>query len=83
MIEGCFSVICSYAQSVVDLANHTNRGKGCPHGDSVMIPDTVKLILVVGCIVGAAYGAVWGLANFPPEQAEVVRALPHEKLRQN
>jgi hypothetical protein len=49
----------------------------------MMIPDTVKLILVVGCIAGAAYGAVWGLATFPPEQTEVVRALPHDKLRQN
>jgi hypothetical protein len=49
----------------------------------MMIPDTLKLVLVVSCIVGAAYGAVWGLATFPPEQAEVVRALPHDKLRQN
>jgi hypothetical protein len=48
-----------------------------------MIPDTLKLILVVGCIAGAAYAAVWGLASFPPEQSEVVRALPHDKLRQN
>jgi hypothetical protein len=48
-----------------------------------MIPDTLKLILVVVCIAGAAFGAVWGLATFPPEQSEMVRALPHDKLRQN
>ncbi len=48
-----------------------------------MIPDTVKFILVLGVIAGFAYGSVWGLANFPPEQSEVIRALPHEKLRQN
>jgi hypothetical protein len=48
-----------------------------------VIPDTVKLILVLGLIAGFAYGSIWGLATFPPEQAEVIRALPHEKLRQN
>ena len=48
-----------------------------------MIPDTVKFLFVVGLIAGAAFGAVWGLATFPPEQGEVVKALPHEKLRAN
>ncbi len=48
-----------------------------------MIPDTLKIILVVCLIAGAAYGAVWGLAHFPPEQSEVVKALPHDKIRQN
>jgi hypothetical protein len=47
-----------------------------------VIPDTVKFLLVIGCIAGAAYGAVWGLATFPPEQAEVIKSLPHDKLRQ-
>lgn len=48
-----------------------------------MIPDTLKFLLVLGLIAGAAYGSVWGLATFPPEQAEVSKALPHDKLRQN
>jgi hypothetical protein len=48
-----------------------------------VIPDTLKIIFFVGVVAGAAYGAVWGLANFPPEQAEVVKALPHDKIRQN
>jgi hypothetical protein len=48
-----------------------------------LIPDTLKIILVVGIIAGVGYGAVWGLAHFPPEQAEVVKALPHDKIRQN
>jgi hypothetical protein len=50
---------------------------------TVLIPDTVKFLLVVLLVAGAAFSAVWGLATFPPEQGEVVRALPHEKLRQN
>jgi hypothetical protein len=48
-----------------------------------VIPDTLKILLVLGLIAGAAYGSVWGLATFPPEQAEVLKALPHDKLRQN
>jgi hypothetical protein len=48
-----------------------------------MIPDTIKFLLAVGLIAGAAFGAVWGLAAFPPEQGDVIKALPHEKLRQN
>jgi hypothetical protein len=48
-----------------------------------MIPDTLKFLMVVGVLAGAAYGAVWGLATFPPEQSEVIKPLPSEKLRQN
>jgi hypothetical protein len=48
-----------------------------------VIPDTVKFILVLGLIAGAAFGSVWGLATFPPEQSEVIKSLPHDKLRQN
>ena len=47
-----------------------------------MIPDTLRLLIVVGAIVGAVYGGALALAHFPPEQSEVIRALPHEKLRQ-
>ena len=48
-----------------------------------MIPDTVRLLVAVAAIAGAVYGSAWALAHFPPEQTDVVRALPHEKLRQN
>jgi hypothetical protein len=53
------------------------------HGYAPVIPDTVKIILVVGAIAGAAFAAVWGLAHFPPEQAEILKSLPHDKIRQN
>jgi hypothetical protein len=48
-----------------------------------VIPDTLKFLIVIFVIAGVAYGAVWGLATFPPEQAEIVKSLPHEKLRQD
>ena len=49
---------------------------------SFFVPDTIKFLFVVGLIAGAVYGGAYALANFPPEQVEIVKSLPHEKLRQ-
>jgi hypothetical protein len=46
------------------------------------LPDSLRFLLVILILGGAVYGIVWGLANFPPEQSEIVKSLPHEKLRQ-
>jgi hypothetical protein len=46
------------------------------------MPDTLRFLLIIACLAGAIYGGAWALANFPPEQTEIVRALPHDKLRQ-
>ena len=46
------------------------------------VPDTVRFLLILACLIGAIYGGVWALANFPPEQTEIVRSLPHERIRQ-
>jgi hypothetical protein len=48
----------------------------------LMLPDTVKFIVIIGLVVGAIYGSAYGLATFPPEPAPVIKSLPHEKLRQ-
>lgn len=45
------------------------------------MPDTVKFLLVIAGLAGAVYGGLWSLANFPPEQAEIVKTLPGERLR--
>ncbi len=45
------------------------------------MPDTVKFLLVLVCLGGAVYGGVWALANFPPEQTEIVKPLSSERLR--
>ena len=39
------------------------------------MPDSLRFLLIVLCLAGAGYGVVWGLANFPPEQKEVVKQL--------
>jgi len=46
------------------------------------MPDTIRFLLVVILLGGAIYGGAWALAHFPPEQSEIVKSLPHEKLRQ-
>jgi hypothetical protein len=45
------------------------------------MPDTVKFLVVLLSLGGAIYGGVWALANFPPEQTEIVKPLSSEKLR--
>jgi hypothetical protein len=51
-------------------------------GSFMFIPDTVRFVLVVAALVGAVYGGAYALATYPPEQTEVIKSLPHEKLRQ-
>jgi hypothetical protein len=50
--------------------------------DRIDMPDTLKFLLVIGVLVGAVYGAALALASFPPEQREISRLLPHDKLQQ-
>ena len=45
------------------------------------VPDTLRFLFVVGVIVGAVYGGALALSSFPPEQSEIIKPLPHEKLR--
>jgi hypothetical protein len=45
------------------------------------VPDTLRFLLVVGMIAGIIYGGALALASFPPEQTEITKPLPHEKLR--
>jgi hypothetical protein len=51
-------------------------------GSFMFIPDTVRFVFVVAALAGAVYGGAYALATYPPEQTEVIKSLPHEKLRQ-
>ena len=48
-----------------------------------VIPDTLRFLVVIAVLAGAVYGGALALATFPPEQSEIIRPLPHDKLRQN
>ncbi len=39
------------------------------------MPDSLRFLLIILCLAGAGYGLVWGLANFPPQQKEVIKQL--------
>ena len=39
------------------------------------MPDTIRFLLIIACLAGAVYGAVWALSNYPPEQTQIVRPL--------
>ena len=39
------------------------------------MPDSLRFLLIVLCLAGAGYGLVWGLANYPPDQKEVIKQL--------
>jgi hypothetical protein len=45
------------------------------------VPDTLRFLFIVGIIVGVVYGGALALSSFPPEQSEIIKPLPHEKLR--
>jgi hypothetical protein len=46
------------------------------------VPESLRLLIILGCLAGAVYGAVWALSTYPPEQNEIVKELPSDKLRQ-
>jgi hypothetical protein len=45
------------------------------------MPDSLRFLLILACLAGAAYGAVWALASFPPPQGEIVKPLSHDAFR--
>ena len=53
-----------------------------PVGKSDVIPDFFRFIIVLAVLAGAVYGGAYALGTYPPEPSDVIRSLPHEKLRQ-
>ena len=50
-------------------------------GDRQPMPFIVRFVLIIAVLAGAVFGAVWALANFPPEQTEITKPISHEALR--
>lgn len=44
------------------------------------MPDSLRFLLILACLAGLAYGAIYALATMRPEQGEVVNQVPHERL---
>jgi hypothetical protein len=48
------------------------------------MPSLIRLLMVVGLLGGAAYGAMFALANFvQPKQREMTITIPQQKLKPN
>jgi len=45
------------------------------------MPDSLRFVLILACLAGLAYGAIWALAQFPPKQGEIVKPLPHDAFQ--
>jgi len=45
------------------------------------MPDSLRFLLILACLAGLAYGAIWALAQFPPKQGEIVKPLPHAEFQ--
>jgi hypothetical protein len=84
-IYGAFTKFCRYCEIVHcanPLASVKQSGKRTAGEEGRDVPDTIRFLLIIACLAGAVYGAVWALANYPPEPTQIVRPLPHEKIRQ-
>ena len=48
------------------------------------MPSLIRLLMVVGLLGGAAYGAMFALANFvQPKQREMTITIPQQRLKPN
>ncbi len=47
---------------------------------TLRLPDSLRFLLVLAILGAAGFGAVWYLANFTPEPAQVVKPLPNDRL---
>ena len=46
-----------------------------------MMPDSIRLLLIIGGLIGVVYGAAWVLANMPPQTVETTKELSDAPLR--
>lgn len=44
------------------------------------MPDSLRFLLILACLFGLTYGTIYVLATMEPEQGEVVRQIPNERL---
>jgi hypothetical protein len=45
------------------------------------LPESLRLLVILALIGAAIYGGLWALSTFPPEQSDIVKELPSDKLR--
>jgi len=41
----------------------------------------LRLLVILALVAAALYGGLWALSTFPPEQSDIVRELPSDRLK--
>lgn len=44
------------------------------------MPDSLRFLLILTCLAIVGYGTVYALSSLEPQQAEIVRQVPHERM---
>ncbi|WP_205042248.1 histidine kinase [Rhodoligotrophos defluvii] len=44
------------------------------------MPGSLRFLLILGCLGGLVYGAVYALSTMRPEQSTVVKQVPSDRL---
>ncbi|GEM_PF-5541102 len=44
------------------------------------MPDSLRILLILACLAVLGYGTLYVLSVLQPEQTEIVRQIPNERL---
>lgn len=44
------------------------------------MPDSLRFLLILACLAIVGYGTVYVLSILEPQQTEIVRQVPHERM---
>lgn len=45
------------------------------------LPESLRLLLILALLGAAIYGGLWALSTFPPEQNDIIKELPSDRLK--
>jgi hypothetical protein len=76
-------MVSGFRPSLQDAGSTTLAAGACGSRifEFVTMPSLIRLLMVVGLLGGAAYGAMFALANFvQPKQREMSITIPQQRL---
>jgi hypothetical protein len=44
------------------------------------MPDSIRFLLILACLGGAAYGGIWWLSEYGPQPQEIVKKIPNDRF---
>jgi hypothetical protein len=46
------------------------------------MPSSLRFLLILACLAGLGYAAMWALANYPPKPTVITKPLSNDAFRQ-